>query len=180
MGKPGAALRAAGWVTVGVIAAGGVATAATTTGGGSKPASSTATTTAATPSTAPTGRHLRGKRAGNGALGKLGGRLLHGQATVLGKDGKPVVVAEQRGTVDAVSATSITLTSKDGFKQTYVVDKNTRVRVDGKKSAIADVTTGQTAGVVAKVDGSTQTAVIVIERAPKAGGSGSGSSSLSS
>ena len=30
MGKPGAAVRAAGWVTVGVVAAGGVATAATT------------------------------------------------------------------------------------------------------------------------------------------------------
>ncbi len=172
MGKPGAALRAAGWVTVGVVAAGGVATAATTTGGSSKPASSTATTTATAPSTAPTGpagRGLRAKGAGNGALGKLRGRLLHGQATVLGKDGKPVVVDEQRGTVHAVSATSITLTSKDGFKQTYVVDTNTRVRVDGKKSAIADVKTGQTVGVVAKVNGGTRTAVIVIERAAKAG-----------
>lgn len=167
MGKPGAALRAAGWVTVGVVAAGGVATAATTTSGNSKPAATSATTTATTPSTPLAAGPAKGKRGGNGLAGRLRGRLLHGQATVLGKDGKPVVVAEQRGTVDAVSATSITLTSKDGFKQTYAVTSTTRVRVDGKKSAITDVKTGQVAGVVAKVDGSTQTAQIVIERAAK-------------
>jgi hypothetical protein len=169
MGKPGAAVRAAGWVAVGAIAAGGVATAATTTGGSSKPAS--ATTTATTPSTTQPAPAAKGKGARKGLAARLRGRLLHGQATVLGKDGKPVVVAEQRGTVSAVSAvtpTSITLTSKDGFKQTYVVNSATLVRVDGKKSSIGNVKTGQPAGVVAKVDGGTQTAVIIIERAPKA------------
>lgn len=165
MGKPGRAIRAAGWVTVGVVAAGGVATAATSSSSSStKPA--TATTAAATgTATAP----AAGKKARRGALAKLEGRLLHGQATVLGKDDKPVQVAEQRGTVEAVSPTSITLTSTDGFKQTYVVSPTTtRVRIDGKKSSIADVKVGQKAAVGAKVDGSTQNAVIVIERAAKA------------
>ena len=168
MGKPGAAVRAAGWVTVGAIAAGGVATAATTTGSGSKPA--TATTTATTPSTTQPAPASQGQRRQERVWRPSSrGRLLHGQATVLGKDGKPVVVAEQRGTVAAVSAhLDHRLTSKDGFKQTYVVTSTTRVRVDGKKSSIGQVKPGQPAGVVAKVDGSTQTALIIIERAPKA------------
>jgi hypothetical protein len=76
-------------------------------------------------------------------------------------------VAEQRGTVNAVSSTSITLTSKDGFSHTYVVDSSTHVRVDGKKGAISGVKPGHDAAVLAKVDGSTDTAELVIQRAAK-------------
>jgi hypothetical protein len=174
MGKPGRAIRAAGWVAVGAIAAGGVATAATTTGGSNS--NGTTTTTAATVGTLPvattpsTGAGKAGKagRAGKGGrLGKLQGRLLHGEFTVEGKDGKPMNVAEQRGTVKAVSSTSITLTSKDGFSHTYVVDSSTHVRVDGKKGAISGVKPGQDAAVLAKVDGSTETAEVVIQRPAK-------------
>jgi hypothetical protein len=174
MSKP-AALRAAGWMTVGVVAASGVGVAAAATDGSGKPATATtaaATTTTPTTTTPATtapakdtaGKHAKHRKA---LLGAFSARVLHGQATVLGKDGKPVVVAEQRGTVDAVSPTAITLTSKDGFKQTYVVTTDTHVRIDGKKSAIGSVKPGDTAGVVAKVDGSTQTASLVVERAAK-------------
>jgi hypothetical protein len=163
MSRSGAALRAAGWVTVGAVAAGGVATAATTTStdSGGKPATTTATAPAP---------HKDGKKGGKhgGELGKLEGRLLHGQFVVLGKDKKPTTLAEQRGTVSAVSPTSISLTSSDGFKQTYVVTAGTKVRIDGKKSAIADVKTGQTATVLAGVSGSTETAKTIVERPAKA------------
>ena len=171
MGKPGRAIRAAGWVAVGAIAAGGVATAATTTGGSG--GSGTTATTAATVGTLPvattpsTGAGKAGKAGKHGRLGKLQGRLLHGEFTVEGKDGKPMNVAEQRGTVNAVSSTSITLTSKDGFSHTYVVDSSTHVRVDGKKGAISGVKPGQDAAVLAKVDGGTDTAELVIQRAAK-------------
>jgi hypothetical protein len=97
----------------------------------------------------------------------LQGRLLHGEFTVEGKGGTPMNVAEQRGTVNAVSSTSITLTSKDGFSHTYVVDSSTRVRVDGKKGAISGVKTGQEAAVLAKVNGRTETAELVIQRPAK-------------
>lgn len=160
MGKPGRALRAAGWVAVGAIAAGGVATAATTTGS----SGSNNTTTAA--SVAPAGT-TAGKAGHHGRLGKLQGRLLHGEFTVEGKGGTPMNVAEQRGTVNAVSATAITLTSKDGFSHTYVVDSNTKVRVDGKKGSITGVKPGQDATVLAKVNGSTETAAFVVQRAAK-------------
>ena len=109
----------------------------------------------ASPAASPPATHAKaGKGRRAGALGKLEGRLLHGQFVVLGKDKKPTTLAEQRGTVSAVSPTSISFTSTDGFKQTYVVDSATKVRVDGKKSAIADVKTGQTATVIAGVTGS--------------------------
>lgn len=156
-------------MTVGAIAAGGVATAATTTGG-SGGSGTLATPAAAVASTSPsTGAAKKaagkGKRAGK--LGKLQGRLLHGEFTVEGKGGTPTNVAEQRGTVDVVSSTSITLTSKDGFKHSYVVDSSTRVRVDGKKGAITGVKPGQDATVLAKVSGDTDTAELVVQRAAK-------------
>jgi hypothetical protein len=166
MGKPGRAIRAAGWVTVGAIAAGGVATAATTTGSSSS--SSSAIPAVTSPSTAPAKAAKaagKGKRAGR--LAKLQGRLLHGDFTVEGKGGTPTNVAEQRGTVNSVSSTSITLTSKDGFHHTYVVDPSTRVRVDGKKGSITGVKTGQDATVLAKVSGNTDTAELVVQRAGK-------------
>jgi len=170
MSRSKAALRAAGWITVGAVAAGGVATAATTSDSSSKSSGTTSVTAAATPAATPAPAHAKGtKRAGKrgGELGKLEGRLLHGQFVVLGKDKKPTTLAEQRGTVDAVSPTSISLTSTDGFKQTYVVNSDTKVRVDGKKSAIADVKTGQSATVIAGVAGSTETAKGVVQRAAK-------------
>ena len=166
MSKPGAAIRAAGWVTVGIVAAGGVATAATS--GGSSSAASV-TPAASAPGTGAAAGQGKGAKAGRaGMLAKLRGRLLHGQFTVQGKDNQPVTRSEQRGTVQSgVSSTSITLKSTDGFNQTYVVTPETKVRIDGKKSSISDVKAGQTAGVLAKVDGSTQTATVIVERAAR-------------
>ncbi|HEX4015167.1 MAG TPA: hypothetical protein VHX15_00380 [Frankiaceae bacterium] len=172
MGKPGAAIRAAGWVTVGAIAAGGVATAATT-GGSSSGSGTLATPVAAVASTSPSASPSTGakKAAGKGKLagrvGKLAGRVLHGEFTVEGKGGTPTKVAEQRGTVNAVSSSAITLTSKDGYKHTYVVNSDTRVRVDAKKGAISGVRTGQDATVLAKVSATTETAETVVQRAAK-------------
>ncbi len=164
MGKPGAALRAAGWVTVGAIAAGGVATAATT-GGSSGSNPSSVNPAAAVANTSPA--RAAGKHGHAGRLARLQGRLLHGEFTVKGKGGTPTNLAEQRGTVNAVSSTAITLTSTDGFSHTYVVDSSTHVRVDGTKGSITGVKTGQVATVLAKVNGDTDTATIVIQRAAK-------------
>lgn len=170
MSKPRAAIRAAGWVTVGAVIAGGVATAATT-GGGSGSSSATTTAAAVPAATSPSAAAKpAGKGKGKGGpLVKLRRRLLHGQFTVLGKGGTPVVYSEQRGTVSEVTPSSITIvTAKDNnFTQQYVVNTDTRVRVDGKKSDIGSVKTGQPAIVVAEVNGATQTAEFVVERAAK-------------
>ena len=90
MGKPGAAIRAAGWVTVGAIAAGGVATAATTTGGNSKPSRDDRDHDRHHPAaTPPAAAAAKGKRGGQWPGGQAEGppaaRAVHRE----GKDGKP-------------------------------------------------------------------------------------------
>jgi hypothetical protein len=79
----------------------------------------------------------------------LAGRVEHGEVTIKGKDNKPVVVDVQRGQVTAVSPTSISLKSEDGFTATYTVSSDTRVRVGGERKAIGDVRVGNNAGLIA-------------------------------
>lgn len=52
---------------------------------------------------------------------------LHSESVVKKADGTFETVLTQQGTVDAVSATSVTVKSEDGFTQTYAVNAETRV-----------------------------------------------------
>lgn len=83
----------------------------------------------------------------------LVGRALHGELVVGGKDGKTVDVAVQRGQVTAVSPTSITLRSTDGFSRTYVLTTDSKIHVGKTTSTVADVKTGAQGAVVATKDG---------------------------
>ena len=80
-------------------------------------------------------------------------RALHGEVTLAGE--KLRVVVFQRGQVEKVSDTSLTVESVDDHTATYVVSEQTRVRKDGDKAAIADLKTGDRVFVVADKDGST-------------------------
>jgi hypothetical protein len=95
-------------------------------------------------------------------------RVEHGEVTLKGKDDKPVVVDIQRGKVTAVSPTSISLKSEDGFTATYTVSSDTRIRVDGERKAIGDVRVGKSAGLIATkastAAGSAATARFVVVR----------------
>jgi hypothetical protein len=70
--------------------------------------------------------------AGGGGLAELLrgaqalGAVQHGEFTVNGTDGKATVMTVQRGTVTAVSATSLSVKSADGFTATYKLDDATR------------------------------------------------------
>ena len=77
------------------------------------------------------------------------------------------MVQFQRGTVDKVSSTSITVTSADGFTATYVVDAQTKVRKDKKPASIADVKPADRVRVVAAEDGSTAKAKSIRDRGAK-------------
>lgn len=107
------------------------------------------------------GRH--GRFGGRG-LGELDGQPLHGEFVVKGKDGKPVTVDVQRGDVTAVSASSVTLRSEDGFTATYAIAKDTKVRINAKGSTAAQVKTGDKAMVTARKSGSTVTADLLTVR----------------
>ena len=75
-------------------------------------------------------------------------------------DGTFQTVVEQRGTVGAVSSTSITVKSEDGFTQAYTVTADTKVARNG---TIADIVTGDVVRVAGVRDGDTATAQRIAE-----------------
>jgi hypothetical protein len=98
-----------------------------------------------------------GQFRGQGTGGNFGGGMtalrdaLHGDFVVANPNGGYTTERLQTGDVTELSATSVTLTSKDGYKQTYTLD--------GSTQKTGEVKTGDTnVTVVAKVDGQTATA----------------------
>jgi hypothetical protein len=89
-------------------------------------------------------------------------RALHGEVTLAGE--KHQVIVFQRGGVQKVSGTSLTVKSNDGFVETYVLSDDTKVREDGDKSKLSDIDTSDRVLVVATKDDSTLTARRVIVR----------------
>lgn len=152
----------AGAVIAGFFVAGlGVAFAQTDPSGTA--ATTTATTTVTTAAPAQPPAQSPGKafgRGGHGHGGPFGGKLfgfgglgrggLHGEFTMRKPDGNGFqTVAVQTGEVTAVSPSSITVKSEDGFSRTYSVDENTVV--GSGRDGIGTVKTGDTvriAGVV--------------------------------
>jgi hypothetical protein len=160
------------------VAVAGVALVALAAGGGvgytaihhSTPA---ATTTALSAGTTPSSSPLpssslprhRGLRF---AFGFGFGQALHGQLTVPKAGGGYQTLDVQRGTVTAVSSTSLTVKSSDGYTASYAVNSSTIV--DAESAGIGSVKSGDTVFVAATVSGSTATAARVIDTtAVKAG-----------
>jgi hypothetical protein len=108
----------------------------------------------------PRGHRGPGGRGDKGALG-FGRGALHGEFTAPDPDGGYQTLAMQRGEVTAVSATSVTVKSDDGFSRTYAVNDDTLVNAGDQ--GIADVKTGDKVGVLAVVDGGTARAVRVMD-----------------
>ena len=94
------------------------------------------------------------------------GDILHGQAVIEQPDGTIVTEQMQEGEVTAVSATSISLTSTDGFTATYVINGDTRLERDHADGTAPQV--GDVAHVHGTVDGSTVTAEDVDALSPAA------------
>ena len=74
------------------------------------------------------------------------------------------MIAFQRGGVQKVSRTSLTVKSNDGFVETYVLSDDTKVRENGDKSKLSEIDTSDRVMVVATKDDSTLTARRVIVR----------------
>jgi hypothetical protein len=137
-------------VAVLIAAGGGVAIAVGTSGDNS----------AQQPGTGgPGGRQFGGGQFGGTQGGAPGGEAsvlrnaLHGDFVV--SDGKGGYTTErlQTGDVTEISATSISVSSKDGYKQVYTIDSSTQKTSEPK--------TGESVTVVAKVSGDTATAATV-------------------
>ena len=90
-------------------------------------------------------------------LAPLVRRALHGEVTLAGEQHRVVVF--QRGAVEKVSDTAVTVRSSDGHIATYLVSGDTAVRRNEGKATIAELEPGDRAVVVADKDGSTLNAV---------------------
>jgi hypothetical protein len=115
-----------------------------------------------------------GRRFGHGG-GPFGGKLfgfgghgfghfggLHGEFTIKKPDGSGYeTVATQTGEVTAVSPSSITVKSEDGFSRTYTVDENTVV--GSGRDGIGSVKTGDTVRIAGIVDGAKAAAAAVMD-----------------
>jgi hypothetical protein len=155
-------------VAAAALAAGaGVAASAT---GGSPSLASSSGQLAATPAPSPSasgrwpGLHGPGGRfpgrgpfAGGFGLGALG--ALHGEFVVPRSGGGYQTEDMQRGNVTAVSTSSITVKSADGFTKTYRVTSATLV--DAQRDGIGSVKDGHQVSVLATVSGGTATATSI-------------------
>ncbi len=114
------------------------------------------------------GGHGPGGHGPGGFGGGFGGDVLHGEETV--QQGTTVkTIDQQSGTVTAVSSTSITVKSTDGFVATYVVNSSTAVGKSGSKSTIAAVKVGDTVRIEGDKVGSTVTATRIMDGKPPTG-----------
>jgi hypothetical protein len=147
----------AGVAVIALLGGGGAALAATNTG---TPAATPSAVTSSPVPPASSGRSaMRGtfhhfRRFGPAGFGMFG--MLHGQFVVAKSGGGYQTVDVQTGDITAVSTTSITLKSSDGFTKTYVVASSTMV--DAQRDGIGSVKVGNQASLMATVSGSTATA----------------------
>ena len=85
----------------------------------------------------------------------------HGSVTISTKNGDETIDV-QRGTITAISSTSMTVKSADGFTLTWTFGDKMRVLEDRSTIQPTDVTAGETVGVAGEKTGSTETARLVV------------------
>ncbi|WP_340685240.1 hypothetical protein LCL61_01945 [Amycolatopsis coloradensis] len=102
------------------------------------------------------GGMMGGPGGGRVLIGPDGGMprdTLHGDFVVSDGNGGYRTERTQTGEITEISATSVSLTSKDGYQQVYTIDASTKKTGEPK--------TGETVTVNAKVTGSTATATTI-------------------
>lgn len=112
-------------------------------------------------------------------------QLQHSESVVKDADGTFHTILAQRGTVETVSTTSITVKSEDGFTQSYAVNAETKVTKaaetgdDGSRQrpsagTVEDITAGDVVRISGVKDGDQATAERIVEGAGDVPGLGLG------
>jgi hypothetical protein len=126
------------------------------------PTASATNSPAETPTTKPSAkRDQNGDRRGF-VRRRLLARALHGEVTLAGEEHRLIVF--QRGEVQKVSGTSVTVKSNDGFVETYALSEDTKVRENREEAQVSDIDTSDRVLVVALKDDSAPSARRVIVR----------------
>lgn len=171
--RPRRPIAVAGVAVVALAAGGGVGYAATHSLS-TRPADTATVSATSSPLPAPSaapappggrGWHAFPGRMPGGAIrfapGPIGAGLIHGAFTVPKSNGGYQTLDVQRGKVTAVSATSVTVKSADGYTVTYTVTSKTLV--DAKAAGIGSVKKGDSVFVTATVSGTTPTATNIAD-----------------
>ncbi|HZN14809.1 MAG TPA: DUF5666 domain-containing protein [Acidimicrobiales bacterium] len=153
MEERGRRLRA--WLVASGVAAGA------TLGGIGVAAAQTDTSTSTAPTPGVAGTAIAGKPGPGGPHFGMGGGI-HGEFVTPKDGGGYQTVATQVGEVTAVSASSITLKSADGYTKAYAVNDNTMVNAGN--NGIDDVKSGDTVHVTAVVEDGKYRAVEVMDQ----------------
>lgn len=102
-----------------------------------------------------------------GGPGGLMSEALHGEYVVSDGNGNYTTEILQNGEVTAVSDTSITAKSEDGYTKTYTIDSDTT-------SDLSSIATGDDVTITATVSGDTATVETVVEEGAATTGQGQG------
>lgn len=151
----------AAWTAVGVLGAAALTGVATADEPGTAPA---VATSGANTDVAPAGEEQRAR------WRVLAGRVLHGEATVKGREDYQQV-ATQLGTLTAVDKQSITVRSEDGVTWTWSLGGDTAVRTGRQGASLSDLKSGVTVRVLGPTDDDGRTARLVVVR-PASGTAG--------
>src|SRR3954452_22702900 len=106
---------------------------------------------------------------GMGALGMFGGRVLHGEATVQKPGGGTTVVHFQDGVISAISGSTVTVKSTDGFTSTFTVNGTTRISLNGTAGTLSKLAQNDKGRVMGVDDGSKTVAKMVLDGVPGPG-----------
>jgi hypothetical protein len=115
-----------------------------------------------TPKAKPSGKRDQNRHRRGFVRRHLLARALHGEATLAGDEYR--IIAFQRGEVQKVGRTSVTVKSNDGFVETYALGDDTKVRENRERAKISDIDTSDRVLVVALKNDSTLNARRVIVR----------------
>jgi Cu/Ag efflux protein CusF len=154
-----------------VLAVAGIGFAAAAGTGGTQgaPTVETAPSTGTGTDTAPAAAPQRPALAGgleeaDGRLGRLGGRLVHAEATVQDKDGNLIKINLDHGTIKAIGNGSITISEAGDSTVVVKTDADTKVRIGRAAGTLADLKVGDEIFVQSRVDGGTVLAKHVLQR----------------
>jgi len=171
-GAPRRGPRLAGLLAVaGIALAAGSGIAYVATHSGTDVSTLASRGSAQSPAPGPSASAPSGHRRGPGRFGAFGGLggfgggglggAIHGQATVPKSGGGYQTVDVQRGTVTAVSSSSITVKSADGYSATYVVSSSTEV--NAQAAGIGTVKVGDSVALTATGSGKSATVASIID-----------------
>jgi Domain of unknown function (DUF5666) len=101
--------------------------------------------------------------------GREGGNVLHGEATIGKPGGGTAVVHFQNGIISAISGSTMTVKSTDGFTSTFTVNGTTRILLNGTDGTLSKLAKNDKVRVMGVENGSSTVARMVLDGVPEPG-----------